>query len=176
MKPKHHFWLWFFYIYVTLWLPFFWTRPIISLSSVVTPDNKGYDQKYMVSHWLFVEKKIGPKIRQSKVMIFNSFINQCSHYKQPDRISVSVPIAKRYIGQILWLHSWKRYYALCILILLAHNVYSMEHAWRIHQSICITQTLGHMRIHYTSFITSTLHILHGGCVTRTSCIHSIYTS
>ncbi len=26
------------------------------------------------------------------------------------------------------LHSWKRYYALCILILLAHNVYSMEHA------------------------------------------------
>ncbi len=25
------------------------------------------------------------------------------------------------------LHSWKRYYALCILILLAHNIYSMEH-------------------------------------------------
>ncbi len=72
------------------------------------------------------------------------------------------------------LHSWKRYYALCILILLAHNIYSIEHVWRIHQSVYITQTLGHMRIHYTSFITSTLHILHGGCVTRASRIHCIY--
>ena len=31
-----------------------------------------------------------------------------------------------------------------------------------------------MRTHYTSFITSTLHILHGGCVTRVSRIHCIY--
>ncbi len=68
------------------------------------------------------------------------------------------------------LHSFKRYYALCILILLAHNVYSIEHAWRIHQSVYITQTLGHMRIHYTT----TLDIRHGGCVTCASRIHCIY--
>ncbi len=74
------------------------------------------------------------------------------------------------------IHSWKRYYVLCILILLAHNIYSMEHVSRIHQSIYITETLGHIKIHYISFITSTLHtcILHGGCVMRASCIHCIY--
>ncbi len=72
------------------------------------------------------------------------------------------------------IHSWKRHYALCILILLAHNICSMEHVWRIHQSVYITQTLGHMKIHYISFITSTLHILHGGCLTRASRIHCIY--
>ncbi len=72
------------------------------------------------------------------------------------------------------LHSWKWYYALCILILLAHNIYSMEHVWRIHQSVYITQTLGHMRIHCISLITSTLHKLHGGCVTSASRIHCIY--
>ena len=26
-KPKHHFWLWYFDLHVTLWLHFFWTRP-----------------------------------------------------------------------------------------------------------------------------------------------------
>ncbi len=31
-----------------------------------------------------------------------------------------------------------------------------------------------MRIHYISFMTSTLHILHGGCVTRASRMHCIY--
>ena len=72
------------------------------------------------------------------------------------------------------LHSWKRYNALCILILLAHNGCFMEDVWRIHQSVYITQTLGHIRTHYTSFITSTLHILYGGCVTRASHIHCIY--
>ncbi len=49
------------------------------------------------------------------------------------------------------------------LILLAHSIYSMEHVWHTHQSVYITQTLGHMRIHYISFIKSTLHILRGGC-------------
>ncbi len=29
MKPKHHFWLLFFYLHVTLWLNFFLTRPVI---------------------------------------------------------------------------------------------------------------------------------------------------
>ena len=58
--------------------------------------------------------------------------------------------------------------------ILAHNIYSMVHVWHTHQSVYITQTLGHMRIHYISFITSTLHILHGGCVTHTSHIHCIY--
>ncbi len=36
------------------------------------------------------------------------------------------------------IHSWKRYYALCILILLAHNIYSIKHVWRMHQSVYIT--------------------------------------
>ncbi len=31
-----------------------------------------------------------------------------------------------------------------------------------------------IRIHYISFMTSTLHILHGGCVTHTSRIHCTY--
>ncbi len=65
-------------------------------------------------------------------------------------------------------------YVLCMLVLLTHNIYSMEHVWRIHQSVYITQTLGHVMIHYISFITFTLHILHGGCVMRVSRIHIIY--
>ena len=48
-----------------------------------------------------------------------------------------------------WLLVWEIvwYYVLCISILLAHSIYSMERVWCIHHSVhgvYITQTLGHM--------------------------------